>query len=376
MPCRGDSVKIGIMLRHLGQHGGGVLVYTENLLRRMLALDTEHEFVLLYRDASSVGAYHDGDDGRVRELVLGESPTLIWDQWAAWQAARKEHLDIIFNTKYSVPLMTDTRSVFVCHGLDWYVMPWGSRLLDRISHRYLIPRYTRKADAIIAVSETARQHMIEYLGADEARVFTVYHGVDEAFGEAVSEEQLCSVKRRYGLPDRFLLYCGQIYPPKNFGRLIQAYARVGPQQGISLVVAGSHTWLCGDEIALIDRLGIGEWVLRPGWIGRRELPAFYRLAEGLVLPSLYESFGTPVLEAMCSGCPVVTSDRYGTAEIAGDAAILVDPENVDSIADGMEQVVTNQQLRQRLVAAGHRRAGDFSWEKCARETLKVLDRLE
>jgi glycosyltransferase involved in cell wall biosynthesis len=95
-----------------------------------------------------------------------------------------------------------------------------------------------------------------------------------------------------------------------------------------------------------------------------------------VLPSLYESFGTPILEAMCSGCPVVTSDRYGTAEIAGDAAILVDPENVDSIADGMEQVVTNQQLRQRLVAAGHRRAGDFSWEKCARETLKVLDRLE
>lgn len=372
---RGRHMRIGIMLRHLGQHGGGVLVYTENLLRRLLAMDTEHEFVLLYQDASKLGSYHDGNGARVRELVLGKSPTLVWDQWAAWQASRKEHLDVIFNTKYSVPLMAATRSVFVCHGLDWYVMPWGSRLLDRANHRYLMPRYTRKADAIIAVSETARQHMIEYLGADESRVFTVYHGVDEAFGQPVAEDQLSEVKARYGLPDRFLLYCGQIYPPKNFGRLIQAYARVGPRQGISLVVAGTHTWLCEDEIALIDRLGIGEWVLRPGWIGREELPAFYRLAEGLLLPSLYESFGTPILEAMSSGCPVVTSNRYGTAEIAGDAAILVDPEDVDSIADGMEQVVTDEELRLRLVDAGRRRAGNFSWQKCARQTLNVLERL-
>lgn len=367
-------MKIGIMLRHLDQHGGGVLVYTESLLRRLLAMDTEHEFVLLYRDAGRLGAYHDGN-GRVRELVLGKSPTLVWDQWAAWQAARQEHLDVIFNTKYSVPLMTDSRSVFVCHGLDWYVMPWGSRLLDRANHRYLIPRYTKKADAIIAVSETARRHMIEYLGAEEERVFTVYHGVDNAFAEPVSEQRLSEVKQAYGLPDRFLLYCGQIYPPKNFGRLIQAYAQVGPREGISLVVAGSHTWLCEDEIALIDRLSLEKWVLRPGWIGRRELPAFYRLAQGLLLPSLYESFGTPILEAMSSGCPVVTSNRYGTAEIAGDAAILVDPQDTDSIAGGIEQVIADQPLRDRLIVAGRRRAADFSWEKCAQETLKVLERL-
>ncbi|MGA8262097.1 MAG: glycosyltransferase family 1 protein [Arenicellales bacterium] len=367
-------MKIGIMLRHLGQHGGGVLVYTESLLRRLLAMDTGHEFVLLHSDDTRVGAY--GRGAQVRELVLGRAPTLMWDQWAAWQAARREHLDIIFNPKYSLPLMSNCRGVFVCHGLDWYIMPWGSRPLDRINHRLLIPRYTKKAAAIIAVSETARQNMIEYLHAEESRVHTVYHGVDEAFSLPVAPERLEEVRRRYGLPERFLLYCGQIYPPKNFGRLIQAYARVGPPQGISLVVAGSHTWLCEDEIALIDKLGLGDWVVRPGWIGRGDLPAFYRLAEALVLPSLYESFGTPIVEAMSSGCPVVTSDCYGAAEIAGGAALLVDPDHVDSIAEGIEQVIDDQQLRRRLIEAGHKRAGDFSWEKCARETLEVLEQAE
>jgi glycosyltransferase involved in cell wall biosynthesis len=113
--------------------------------------------------------------------------------------------------------------------------------------------------------------------------------------------------------------------------------------------------------------------VRPGWIDREALPAFYALAEALVFPSLYESFGIPLLEAMSSGCPVVTANRYGTAEVAGGAALLVDPEDVESIADGMRRVVTDQSLRQQLITAGRQRAKDFSWDKCARQTMKVLE---
>jgi glycosyltransferase involved in cell wall biosynthesis len=289
------------------------------------------------------------------------------------RAEKKEKLDLIFNPKYSVPLAARCRTVFVCHGLDWYVMPWGSKWADRLNHHYLFPMYAQKADAIIAVSNTARQHMIDYLGVEEDRVHTVYLGVDEAFGKPISPESLEQVKGTYGLPDRFFLYCGQIYPPKNFGRLIQAYAQVGPELGIPLVVAGSHTWLCENEIALIDQLKISQWVVRPGWVKHEALPAFYALAEALVLPSLYESFGLPLLEAMSSGCPIVTANRYGAAEVAGEAAMLVNPEDVESIADGMRRVVTDRGMRQQLIEAGRKRAKDFSWKDCARETMAVLE---
>lgn len=133
------------------------------------------------------------------------------------------------------------------------------------------------------------------------------------------------MRRTYKLPERFFFYCGQIYPPKNFGRLLQAYARVGPKLEVSLVVAGEHRWLCDADLALIEKLRIGSWITRPGWIDRTTLPAFYALAEALLLPSLYESFGIPLLEAMSAGCPVVTANRYGTKELAEKAGVLSIP---------------------------------------------------
>ena len=135
-------MKIGIMLRHLDQHGGGVLVYTQNLLREMLALDTPHEFVLLYRNPDLMGTYADG--GRVRELVLGKAPNFMWDQWLVPQAEKKEKFDIIFNPKYSLPLAARCQTVFVCHGLDWYVMPWTSKFMDRLNHGYSFPVIPKK----------------------------------------------------------------------------------------------------------------------------------------------------------------------------------------------------------------------------------------
>jgi glycosyltransferase involved in cell wall biosynthesis len=359
------------MLRHYSQHGGGVWVYTRNLLREMLKLDTPHEFVLLYHDPQLVGTYSNGN--HVRETAIEAPHMLLWDQLAVRQAEKREKLDLIFNPKYSLPLMADCRTVFVCHGLDWYVMPWGSKLIDRLSHRYLFPRYARKADAIISVSDVTRQHVIQYLEVEENRVHTVYLGVNEAFGRPISADRLEEVRQTYRLPERFFLYVGQIYPPKNFGRLLQAYARVGPELGISLVVAGEHRWLCEGELALIDQLGLSQWVVQTGWVDHDTLPAFYKLTDALVMPSLYEACPSPPLEAMASGCPVVTSNRYGTKEIAGQAAQLVEPEDVDDIADGMRQVVTDQELRRRLVEAGYERVAIFSWKKCARETLQVLE---
>ena len=173
-----------------------------------------------------------------------------------------------------------------------------------------------------------------------------------------------------------MLYAGAIYPPKNFTRLVRAYARVGPQRGVPLVVAGGENrFLSEGELREPDALGISTWVQRPGWFEQEELAGVYAMADALLLPSLFESCGLPVLEAMAAGTPVVTADRYGTKEIAEGAAVLVDPESVDSIAEGIRRVLDDPALRTHLIEAGRERSRAFHWSRCATETLRVLEQV-
>jgi len=366
-------VRIGVMLRHYDQHQGGVRVYTRKLLRAMLDLRSGHDFVFLYRSPALVGTYR--DEPRVEEVAVTAPTFLGWDQLAVPRAVRRHRVDVLFNPKYSIPLHAGCPAVWVCHGLDWYVMPWASRFVDRLSHRFLVPRYAEKAASIVAVSEVTREHVMHYLRVPPDRVTTVYSGVDDVFREPRDPARLDAVRRKYALPERFVLYAGAVYPPKNFTRLIRAYARVGPQRGIPLVVAGGENrFLSEHELQEPEALGIAEWVRRPGWVEQEELAGLYALADALLLPSLFESCGLPVLEAMAAGCPVVTADRYGTKELAEHAAVLVDPESVDSIAEGISRVLDDGVLRGRLIEAGRARSDAFRWSRCASETLRVLER--
>ena len=367
-------MRIGVMLRHYDQHGGGVRVYTRRLLRALLDLRSEHEFVLLYRNPALVGTYQ--GERAVEEVALSARSFLGWDQVAVPAAVRRHGINLLFNPKYSIPLQAPCPSVWVCHGLDWYVMPWASRFVDRLSHRFLVPRYASRADAIIAVSEVTRQHVMEFLPVPPERVVTVYSGVDDVFRQRPDDSRLREIRAKYSLPERFLLYAGAIYPPKNFTRLIQAYAQVGPARGIPLVVAGGENrFLSEQELREPERLGIADWVRWPGWVEQEDLATMYALAEALLLPSLFESCGLPVLEAMAAGCPVVTADRYGTKELAKGAAVLVNPESVESIASGITRVLDDAALRNELIAAGRVRSQSFHWRRCATETLGVLERV-
>jgi glycosyltransferase involved in cell wall biosynthesis len=363
------------MLRHYDQHGGGVKVYTQRLLRALLDLRTEHEFVFLYRNPALIGTY--GGEQAVEEVATPARSVLTWDQIAVPQAVRRRRIDLLYNPKYSIPLAAGCPAVWVCHGLDWYVMPWASRRIDRLSHRFLVPRYAARAAAIIAVSEITRQHVMEYLGVPPNRVVTVYSGVDDVFRRKLDQSRLREIRKKYSLPERFLLYAGAIYPPKNFTRLVRAYALVGPERGIPLVVAGGENrFLSDQELQEPKVLGIAEWVRWPGWVEQEDLAGFYALADALLLPSLFESCGLPVLEAMAAGCPVITTNRYGTKELAEGAAVLVEPESVESIAAGIRLILDDERKRAELIAAGHERSRAFQWRRCAQETLRVLEQVQ
>jgi glycosyltransferase involved in cell wall biosynthesis len=367
-------MRIGVMLRHYDQHGGGVRVYTRGLLDYLVAHPGAHELVLFYSNPALLGTY--GGHTHVREVcVPALGSVLLWDQIGLPRAVRRAGIDVLFNPKYSLPLSGTYPAVWVCHGLDWYVMPWASRAIDRLSHRFLIPRYARRASAIIAVSDITREHLMHYLHLPPERVVTVHTAIDDTFRTPLGEAELGAVRERYRLPERYVLYSGAVYPPKNFTRLVQAFARVGPRSGLSLVIAGGENrFLSEHELGEPERLKISDWVKWAGWVDARTLAALYQMAQALLLPSLFESFGLPILEAMASGCPVLTSNRYGAREVAGEAAVLVDPESVDAIAAGLESILSESALRARLIERGRVRARQFTWERCAGETLRVLER--
>jgi glycosyltransferase involved in cell wall biosynthesis len=367
-------MRIGVMLRHYDQHGGGVRVYTHQILRAMLDLGSPHEFVFLYKNPALIGTYR--SDPQVTEVVLPGKNILRWDQVEVPKAIRQHRIDVLYNPKYSIPIWANCATAWVCHGLDWYVMPWASRRIDRLSHKFLVPRYAKKADAIIAVSEITREHVIQYLPIPAERVTTVYSGVDDSFRQVSDADTRDRLRRRYDLPARFFLYSGAIYPPKNFTRLVQAFAKVGPAAGISLVIAGGENrFLSAHELKVPEALGLSRWVKWLGWVDPGQLPTLYQMAEVLLLPSLFESYGLPIVEAMASGCPVLTADRFGTKEIAGDAALLVDPESVDAIVSGMGRLANEPELRRVLIAAGRERVHPLTWRRCARQTLQVLEEI-
>ena len=367
-------MRLGIMLRHFDQHDGGVKVYTRELLNAIIAANTRHEIVLLYRNRKRLGTYRGADC--VSEVLLEGGQIVYWDQVKVPGAVRRLGIDVLFNPKYSIPLNVRCSTAWVCHGLDWYVMPQASRWIDRLNHRLLIPQYAAKSDAVIAVSETTREHVMKYLDVPGEKVHTIYSGLSNAFRQPLQPQQLEDARRRFGLPPRFLLYCGAVYPPKNFTRLIRAYAKVGPARGVPLVIAGgSNRFLSENELREPQRQGIADWVRWIGWLDNAELPAVYRLAEALLLPSLYESVGIPVMEAMGCGCPTLTANRYGTLELAQGASVLVEPESIDDIAAGIVRLLEDQPLRATLRRAGLERARQFTWQRTAAEVMGVLESL-
>lgn len=363
------------MLRHLSQHAGGVVVYTRNLLPELFRIGAGHEFVLFLQARPAPGILSIPES--VRQVVLPVPSRLLWDQVAVPMAARRQGIDVLFNPKYSIPLAPGCRTAWVCHGLDWYVMPWASRRADQLSHRLLVPRYARKTDAIIAVSGTVRDHALEYLDVPPEKLHVVYSGAHERFRMPVTSEARRTLRERLKLPDRFVLFVGALYPPKNFTRLVQAYKAVGPNRGYHLVVAGgTDRYLAAHEVELGRALGIQDWVHKVGWLEHHELPALYSLATGLLMPSLYEACPLPIIEAMAAGCPIVTSNRYGTAELTADAAVSVNPESHESIADGIARLLDDSELRADLAARGRVRAAAMTWENTARGTLSVLESLQ
>jgi glycosyltransferase involved in cell wall biosynthesis len=365
------------MLRHYEQLEGGVKNYTRSLLPLLFKLGSQHQYTLIYQNPKLVGTY--AEFPNVEELVSTIPGTVLWDQVAVPWMTRHKNLDIIFNPKFTIPFFHKAKKIWVFHGSEWFVIPEVFEWHDRIYTAAVVPLYCKMADGFISVAEVVKQDALKFVKCDASKIFTIHNGYDpKKFYLITDPQKLQSVKERYNLPDKYILWVGQIGTRKNITRLLQAFAQIAHEFPHDLVFAGEQRKAQNakeamSQLAEIKALGLEHRIRFLGWVEHTDLPAIYRLSDLFAFPSIYEGFGIPLIEAMACGCPILTATTCAPPEVVDGAGYLVDPMSVDAIASGMRTMLSDEALRQKLVARGLERAKDFSWEKCARQVLEVFE---
>ena len=355
------------------QERTGTENYSLQLIRHLLALESGHRYRLYFNRPPTVELFPMAADLELRVMPF---PRLWTHLRLSWEMARQPP-DVLFVPAHVLPLVHPRSSVVTVHDLGYRHYPGAHPLLDRL-YLNLSTRYNaRAARRVIAVSQATQDDLVQHYGLEPDKITVVYSGWDERMQPVEDEATIEGVKARYHIRGEYVLYVGTLQPRKNLGRLLEAVAllRKRAQRGEApgLVIAGRKGWLYDQIFQQVERLGLESEVLFPGYVPQEDLPALLSGARLFVFPSLYEGFGLPVLEAMACGTPVVCSNVSSLPEVAGDAALLVDPLDVKDMAEAMNRLLQDEGLRTELVERGYRQVRQFSWDRCARETLAVLE---
>ena len=366
-------MRIAVMLRTL-EEKGGIGVYSRNLVETLLDLDPVNEYLLLYQNPGQLGRY--AGRSRVSEHLLPAHGKAWWDQVSVPRACRKLGADLILHPKFTVPLLANVPTVMVLHGADWF-LPDAAQFYSRLDRAYMrvfMPLYLRRAAAAISVSQLTTDDFRRIFRLPEGKVRTVYFGPARHFRRVTDPQVLAAVRQKYALPERYVLTLSKVGGAgrKNIRGIFDAFASLHGRIPHKLVVGGKDCERFRDDYRL-PREGWGQDVVFPGWIDQADLPAVYSASELYLYPSMQEAFPIPITEAMACGTPIITSRANGLEEIAGSAALLVDPQDPAAIAAGIARVIGDARLRARLADAGLERSKIFSWDSCARKTLAILE---
>ncbi len=361
---------IGIDARLIYYRKGGIARYTIRLARGLARVDTENTYWLLQHRKHQEPIVKAPNFQRVDMWSPTHHPL---EQLLLWLELHKLRLDVLHSPDFIPPLRhIGARRVITVHDLAFLRYP---HLLTRSSARYYgqIDRAVRQADHIIAVSHSTEQDLINLLGVPENKITVIYEAADEVFRPLPKEESAAEVRRRYNLPADYILFVGTIEPRKNLNTLLLAYHALRTQYRLDppLVFAGEHGWLAEEVYSLVDELGLQDHCYFLGRVSTTELVYLYNAARLLAHPALYEGFGLPPLEAMACGIPVVVSNVSSLPEVVGNAALLVDPTDVEAWTVALHRLLTDDTLWKELQEKGFERARQFSWERTAQETLAV-----
>jgi glycosyltransferase involved in cell wall biosynthesis len=363
-------VRIGIDARKL--HDFGIGTYIRNLLRQLARLDGQTDFVLLCRPDDSAAIASLGEN--FRPVVETSGNYSLTEQWKIPLALKREGVTLFHAPHYVLPPLVPCQSVVTIHDCIHLMFP--QYLPSRLALTYArgsIAVAARRATRILTVSESSKRDILRFVDVDPDKIDVIYNGYDERFASEPVEEAIVRVRERYELHDEFVLYAGNVKPHKNLERLIDAFHLVRKRglDQLKLVMIGDQISRYAALRRAVHQHQLHKYVRFLGYLPEETLAVMYRLAGVFVFPSLYEGFGLPPLEAMASGTPVVTSNVSSLPEVAGNAAVLVNPYDPSAIAEGIYRVLTDESLRGDLRQRGLARARQFSWEDSVRRVRAV-----
>ncbi len=369
-------MRIGIDARLVYYHQAGIGQYILRLTEALARIDQRDRFVFFQsrKDRTNLA---DGRNVRIQKLW---TPSHHRFERIAMSAELAPYaLDVLHSPDFIPPAIVRCPTVITVHDLAFLLYP---RFLTRDSARYYgqVDIAARSADHIIAVSDSTKRDTIRLLGVPEEKITVIHEAANPLFRPIKDQDSLKRVTAQYNLPDEFILFVGTIEPRKNIPALLRAFRRLRDnyKSRAKLVIAGNRGWLVEEVDAVIQQLELGDSVCCLGGIPNEELVYLYNAARVFVLPSFYEGFGLPPLEAMACGTPVIVSNSSSLPEVVGDAGWLVNPDDVEGLTVALYRILADEGLRNEMSAKGVKRAAIFSWERAARETLavyrKVADR--
>lgn len=350
----------------------GTQIYLYNLLENIARIDRKNQYFLYY-------------SSEPKKLI--ESPNFkhIVKPWPMyWTQTRLPFLlfqnrpDALFMPIQTLPFIIPfgLKTIITIHDLAFLMYPETFPASDKIKHKVFAWHAIKRADKIIAVSESTRNDIIKFYNVDPEKINVVHHGYDQKLFRPFQNQNDCAiieqVKTKYNITKPYLLYVGALQPRKNILGLVKAFKLLN-KCDYQLVIAGGKAWLYEELFEYIKKSSIKNSVILTGRFETEELPALIWGAEVFILPSFYEGFGLPIIEAMACGTPVITSNISSLPEVAGGQAILIDPNKPEQIAEAIRRVLEDKDLKQKMIKDGFENIKRFSWEKCATETLKVIN---
>ncbi len=379
-------MKIGIdartILNPTKGEAAGTGHYTYQLIRHLLDMDHNNEYVLFF-------------DWRVRkrdvEKLTRENSKIVYFPFSHYKeympvayahmlasaVIAREKLDVYHSPAGSVPLSYSGKTIITVDNLAIFKHPHLFSKYERVRAR-LRPFIAKKADAIISVSESTKKDAMNVYKVPEKKITIVPHGIDERFFEGCDEREAADILKTYDIKGEYLFFLGTLEPSKNLTRLLEAFARAKDHQGLrdlKLVIGGKDGWMASQYRRFVNDHQLKEDVQFIGYVPPEHLNALFKNAHAFIFPSIYESFGIAVLEAMANKVPVLISDTSSLVETACECAHYVDPYDVAVIAGGIIKICTDDDLRKRLTEKGYARAQRFSWKKTAKETLEMYEKI-
>lgn len=362
--------RLGLLTYALNRNPGGIGRYTRELLS---GFSIRGFNPLLLRAGNSIAKHRSvqllGSDFLPGLLTLG--------QFEIGRYSRKFNLELVHDPTGTAPLiLSSPKKVVTIHDVCPHIDPKTSTVLDRLIYHFWLPCAVKHVDHFLTVSINSREDINRFLGVPMKKITVIPLAAGKQF-RPLPEPEVRPVLSRIGIQFPYILYVGSLEPRKNLHRLLEAYAKLldwSPKWHL-VIVGARNIWKSEPLGKSVQQYKLEPYVHFTGYIPDAELPALYNGADLFVFPSLYEGFGLPVLESMACGTPVVTSNTSSLPEIAGDAALLVDPYSVEAIAESIQLVLSDKELAQDLRSRGLERAKMFTWEKTASETIAVYEQL-